>query len=124
MKVFWCRVDHYRFIDKQRNTQGVYLISAKNEKEAKDLLQKTIKFGSIDVKGEITEKSFREKHREQFKQLFSSNEKNICFKYSYAEGFSPPHAATDDHESWDQNIFSQEPQQMSWYLSRKMRNHR
>ncbi len=53
-----CEVDLYRngsvFRDSSnrlydRNTRGVYLVGARNPKEAKKLLQKAIKFGSITV---------------------------------------------------------------------------
>lgn len=44
-----CLVDNYRRPSRQRNTEGRYLVGAKSEDEAKELLQKAIKFGSIQV---------------------------------------------------------------------------
>lgn len=44
-----CLVDNDRRPSRQRNTKGRYLVGAKSEKEAKELLQKAIKFGSVQV---------------------------------------------------------------------------
>lgn len=58
IKIFRCEVDLYRngtvFRDSSnrlydRNTKGVYFVGAKTADEAKALLQKEIKFGSICI---------------------------------------------------------------------------
>lgn len=57
-KTFPCVVDAYRngFVFRaakdrlyERNTQGRYLVGAKSKKQARQILQKAIGFGSIDV---------------------------------------------------------------------------
>ena len=42
-------VDNYRRPSRQRNTAGRYRVGAKTPKEAKELLQEKIKFGSIQM---------------------------------------------------------------------------
>ena len=49
VKTYVCLVDVYRRPERQRNTHGRYYVGAKNEKEAKKLLQEAIGFGSIQV---------------------------------------------------------------------------
>lgn len=58
LTTYRCEVDLYRngFVFRgsgerlyDRNTAGVYLVGARNAKEAKEILQKAIKFGSITV---------------------------------------------------------------------------
>lgn len=49
-----CLVDNYRRSSRQRNTVGRYIVCAKTEKEAKEILQKMIGFGSIQVYYQIT----------------------------------------------------------------------
>lgn len=60
-KTFVCLVDNYRRSSRQRNTKGRYLVGAKNEKQAKDLLQKTIGFGSVQVYYEVETESGTDK---------------------------------------------------------------
>lgn len=48
-KNFICFVDNYRRPSRQRNTHGRYRVGAKTESEAKEILQKLIGFGSIQV---------------------------------------------------------------------------
>lgn len=40
-------VDYYRRPSRQRNTEGRYRVGAKTEKEAEELVQKAIGFGSV-----------------------------------------------------------------------------
>lgn len=49
-----CLVDTYRRPSRTRNTYGRYRVGAKTEKEAKELLQKAIQFGSVQVYYEDT----------------------------------------------------------------------
>ncbi|MBD5584001.1 MAG: hypothetical protein HDQ88_02880 [Clostridia bacterium] len=42
-----CLVDHYRRPSRKRNTAGRYRVGAKNEKDARQMLQAAIGFGSI-----------------------------------------------------------------------------
>ena len=42
-----CLVDNYRRPSRQRNTKGRYLVCAKTEREAKEILQNKIGFGSV-----------------------------------------------------------------------------
>lgn len=59
LKVYRCEVDLFRnngFVFRtakdrlyQRDTKGVYFVCAKSEKEAKQLLQNHIRFGSITI---------------------------------------------------------------------------
>lgn len=58
VKTYLCQVDVYRngmvFRDNtnrlyDRNTKGTYIVGAKSDKEAKQLLQKHIRFGSVNV---------------------------------------------------------------------------
>lgn len=44
-----CLVDKHRRHTLSRNTQGRYLVSAKNQEDAKKRLQKAIGFGSVQV---------------------------------------------------------------------------
>lgn len=49
VKQYVCLVDTYRRPSRWRNTRGRYRVGAKNEKEARRLLQKAIGFGSVLV---------------------------------------------------------------------------
>lgn len=49
-----CLVDNYRRPDRQRNTAGRYLVCAKTEREAKEILQNKIGFGSVQVYYKVT----------------------------------------------------------------------
>lgn len=51
VKTFICCVDIHRRPSRMRNTHGRYYVGAKTEKEAKELLQKAIGFGSITIIG-------------------------------------------------------------------------
>lgn len=62
-QTYLCFVDNYRRPSRQRNTKGAYFVGAKSPKQAKELLQKTIGFGSILVKGTTTQAQM------QYKQL-------------------------------------------------------
>lgn len=46
---FICLVDAYRRSDMRRNTAGRYRVGAKNEKQARKMLQNFIGFGSITI---------------------------------------------------------------------------
>lgn len=46
-------VDYNRKPSMQRNTHGRYIVGAKNEKQAKELTQKRIGFGSVQVYREL-----------------------------------------------------------------------
>lgn len=48
-------VDGYRRPSRQRNAAGRYRVSEKTSKKAEKLLQKTIKFGSIQYLGTVDE---------------------------------------------------------------------
>lgn len=48
-KNYICVVDGHRRSSRQRNTSGRYRVGARSEKEAKELLQKAIGFGSVQV---------------------------------------------------------------------------
>ncbi len=50
-----CLVDNYRRPSRQRNTKGRYLVCAKTEREAKEILQDKIGFGSVQVYYQVTE---------------------------------------------------------------------
>ena len=121
MNVYWLIVDYHRWIFDQHNTKGVYLVKAKNEKDAKKYLQKIIGFGSIESQGVITKDNIAKEHRNEFEKLFKQ-EKYACYKYSRGLGFCLPHHATDDHTTWDTPKKKQE-EHKSWYLSRRMRNY-
>lgn len=54
LKQYVCLVDNYRRPSRRRNTYGRYRVGAKSEKEAKEILQKFIKFGSVQVYYEDT----------------------------------------------------------------------
>lgn len=54
-QTYLCFVDNYRRPSRQRNTKGAYFVGAKSPKQAKELLQKAIGFGSILVKGTTTQ---------------------------------------------------------------------
>ena len=49
VKQFVCVVDGWRRPSRQRNTHGRYRVGAKDEKSAKCMLQKAIRFGSVQV---------------------------------------------------------------------------
>lgn len=49
-----CLVDNYRRPSRQRNTMGRYLVCAKTESEAKEILQEKIGFGSIQIYYQVT----------------------------------------------------------------------
>ena len=50
-----CLVDNYRRPSRQRNTMGRYLVCAKTEREAKEILQNKIGFGSVQIYYQVTE---------------------------------------------------------------------
>lgn len=54
-QTYLCLVDNYRRPSRQRNTKGAYFVGAKSPKQAKELLQNAIGFGSILVKGATTQ---------------------------------------------------------------------
>ena len=54
-QTYLCFVDNYRRPSRQRNTKGAYFVGAKSPKQAKELLQNAIGFGSILVKGTTTQ---------------------------------------------------------------------
>ncbi len=54
-QTYLCFVDNYRRPSRQRNTKGTYFVGAKSSKQAKELLQNAIGFGSILVKGTTTQ---------------------------------------------------------------------
>ena len=49
-----CVVDSYRRPSRRRNTAGRYLVCAKTEKQAKDILQEKIGFGSVQILYQVT----------------------------------------------------------------------
>lgn len=49
VKQYVCLVDAHRRLSRCRNTRGRYRVGAKTEKEAKQILQDFIKFGSVQV---------------------------------------------------------------------------
>ena len=121
MKVYWLIVDYHRWILDVHNTRGVYLVKAKNEKSAKQYLQKVIGFGSIESQGAITKDNLNKKHQRDFEKFFKKTG-NICYRYDRSLGFCLPHHATDNHENWD-NFKEEKQEEKSWYLSRRMRNY-
>lgn len=76
-KNYICLVDHYRRPSRQRNTQGRYRVGAKNPKQAKELLQKAIGFGSIQVYYEDTK--LLAKYKEVWKEVYNHNHKEYPF---------------------------------------------
>lgn len=60
MEKYICLVDSYRRPSRKRNTAGRYIVCAKNKKEAKELLQKAIGFGSVSVYYEVSSEGFRQ----------------------------------------------------------------
>ena len=123
LQTYWCIVDGHIYFTKMHNTHGVYIIVAKNEKDAKKLLQPIIGFGSIDA-GPISEQRFPPLYRDQFKKLFNKAKRGTCYQYIPNGGFIKPHHATDSYSNWDQLPDEKSTkEEKSWYLSRKMRNH-
>lgn len=72
-RTFVCLVDNYRRPSRRRNTAGRYLVGAKDEKEAKELLQKAVKFGSVQVYYEVEKETGDDKFltRGQIQRVFS-----------------------------------------------------
>lgn len=58
LEKYVCLVDNHRRPSRCRNTQGRYIVCAKSEKEAKELLQKKIGFGSVQVYYKIDKNSY------------------------------------------------------------------
>lgn len=107
-KTYGCEVDLYRNgtifrapCDRlyYRNTEGVYLVGAKNPKEARKLLQKAIKFGSITVPKcqYIPDDAPRLKHGEIVKigQKSIQSEKGTKYVTTYDTNFSNATDATE-----------------------------
>lgn len=68
MNKYICLVDAYRRPSRQRNTSGRYIVCAKNEKEAKNLLQKAIGFGSVQVYYKVSSGSYKQEQEIKMKQ--------------------------------------------------------
>ena len=79
----------------RNNTEGRYRVGAKTEKEAEELVQKAIKFGSVHF------------------YYWDENSTDPPVKYKQVvkeswDTYLMPHSATDDHNTWDGNQYSGE----------------
>lgn len=61
-------VDGYRRLSRSRNTKGRYRVGTKNPKQAKELIQKTIGFGSVIIYYE--DKNLLAKYKQVFKEEY------------------------------------------------------
>lgn len=95
IKAWFCQVDCYRngtvFRDKSnrlydRQTKGSYIVGAKTAKEAREILQKAIGFGSICVsKRPSTMEICAEKYPSiEYKQIIRYSPKNEPVKHATA----------------------------------------
>ena len=82
-KNYICLVDYYKPLYLQRRTRGRYRVGAKNEKEAKQFVQKAIGFGSVMVYYQASELlvDYKEVFREKYNpNLPNTKEKNYGFE--------------------------------------------
>ena len=56
---YTCRVDRYKPVNFKHSTQGLYQVAAKTSAEARELVQKYIKFGSVGICYEIPDECIR-----------------------------------------------------------------
>lgn len=56
---YTCSVDYYKPLNFKHSTQGFYQVAAKTSAEARELVQKYIKFGSAGTCNEIPEECIR-----------------------------------------------------------------
>lgn len=88
MEKYICLVDAHRTSCTRRNTSGRYIVCAKNEKEAKKILQKAIGFGSISVYYNVADCGFAQekqlvmKKNEMYKiKIIGENKKDLQFEF-------------------------------------------
>ena len=87
-------VDVYRRPERRRNTTGRYIVSAKSEKEAVELVQKAIGFGSVQFYYWERNDSFKFiKYKEVKKMSYNPCENKWILE--------KPHHACDRQNKWD-----------------------
>jgi hypothetical protein len=111
IKTFRLSIDGYRRPSRQRNTKGLYYVGAKTEKEAIELLQTAIKFGSIEPLGTVSEKANPE-IKMQYKQI----KKGITILH---DNQAPTYILIDPHAATERQKFAEDQVQEAEQVGKK-----